>query len=73
MKMQRMNSKVAITLISILLLANCAGMNSAWKDAIQRNTIQSYEEFIREYPESKPVETARLRIKDLRWERAFRF
>jgi len=50
------------------LSISCAGYS--WKHALKENSINSYSNFIKNYPNSEFSEEAKNRLEDLHWERA---
>lgn len=68
-----MKTAVAITIIMVVAVSmlGCATMDSRWQQAISKNTISVYENFQRDYPNSKYSTLAKEKIDDLRWQKAF--
>ncbi len=55
-----------LLLTAFLTITGCATMYSRWDDAREANTIQSYEEFLKQYPQEWLAYYAQKRIEILR-------
>ena len=49
----------------VLFLSGCATVQTRWSDSVSQNTIASYEEFIKRYPNSEFAEEARTKLETL--------
>ena len=56
----------------VLFLLGCASVDSSWKTAKQVNTIESYETFLKNYPDSEYAVRAKMLIETLYWKKARR-
>ena len=57
-------------ILALILAGGCASVQSSWQAAESANTVEAYEGFLRQYPESELTEQARGRIAGLRLEEA---
>lgn len=62
---------LVLVIFSAFLLVSCATMEGSWKWSQRNNTIESYENFVKSYPDSSYITLAKIRIEDLREEKAF--
>ena len=58
--------KIGFLLMSVLLLTGCAGMD--WQRAMQIGTIESYQEFVKKYPQTEFARQANDKIEQLQWQ-----
>jgi len=63
--MIRALKKLSLAVAALTFLANCASIESHWEAARSTDTIQSYEEFIRQYPGEDLTNQARIRLNQL--------
>lgn len=49
----------------MLLLSNCSSESSDWENARTRNDVQTYEQFIEDYPLSVYKDSANFKIKEI--------
>lgn len=59
-----------LVLLIALFFGGCATMQSRWKDTETINTISTYEEFLRQYPQGTLANKARSRIENLNFDQA---
>lgn len=69
MKFQHILS-IFLPFFFIIILAGCESMESRWQDAQSKNTVEAYENFIKDYPESPFDEEAKGKIIELQFESA---
>lgn len=48
----------------IIILSSCSGDTKDWQSVKKQNTIQAYEQFIKEYPQSIYKDSADIKIKE---------
>ncbi len=63
----RAATKLNVITMIVLLLAGCATMETRWQEVVSKNTIQDYQAFLREYPDSQYAISAKEKIELLRW------
>jgi hypothetical protein len=59
----------AISLAIVLTILGCASMQSNWENALSYNTIEAYEKFVNNYPNSVHAREARVMIRRLEEDR----
>ena len=59
----------SFSFLMIFLIA-CSPQNNKWKDAASKKTIESFEEYLKEYPTGDYATNAKDSIKKLSWESA---
>lgn len=63
--MKNFMNRVFFALLIISLIVGCATMQSYWENASLENTIESYKDFLKHYPEGEFSEEARSRLEEL--------
>jgi formylglycine-generating enzyme required for sulfatase activity len=58
-----------VMLVLVTLLSGCAERND-WKKAQQTNTIESYQAFLKQYPNGKFTEKAKTTLEKAEWDKA---
>lgn len=61
-----------LAVISVLVIIGCATMKGDWQNAEKQNTVQSYQEFLREHPDSEFSLEAIRKVEELEWNRSKR-
>jgi hypothetical protein len=61
---------ILLLLVAVAIIAGCASMPKRWRQAESTNTIEAYEDFLKEYPEGSNAEKAKERIMELRYNEA---
>jgi len=59
-----------LLVIMIVLVAGCATTQNQWKKAESANTVEAYEEFLKQNPESDYAKKAKDKIRELRYREA---
>jgi outer membrane protein assembly factor BamD (BamD/ComL family) len=59
-----------IVLLLVIIVCSCNTIERDWNNTLTINTVDSYEEFIRKYPESDLTNDAKTKIELLEWEKA---
>jgi hypothetical protein len=57
-----------VILVAVITLFNKVAENSAFKNAVTENTIESFEAYLSAYPDGKNASNARLEIENQSWE-----
>ena len=60
-----------LVIFSAFLLVSCATMEDRWRGTQHVNTVASYEIFVKSYPDSPYIASAKKRIADLKEKKAF--
>jgi Tetratricopeptide repeat len=68
--MRRLISRVMICVALSFMLSACGTMGKKWDETKNADTIEAYQQFIDEYPDSKYRYEARKNIESLKWESA---
>jgi hypothetical protein len=58
-------NEIAIALLAVILFSGCARDKKEWRNAVELNTIQNFEQFRLKYPESAYSDSASIKIEEL--------
>jgi hypothetical protein len=67
--MKRSSQCIVFTVLS-MLFAGCATVDTRWQKAASTNTVQAYEAFLKQHPDSDYTGEAGKRVESLEWENA---
>jgi hypothetical protein len=71
-KMKIFPGGLLLAVVTVAFVAACATMQSRLEQAKSADTITAYEDFLEEYPEGEGADRARMRLDELREERAWK-
>ena len=63
---------IIIFLNFLIFILGCSNQKKRWEEAKINNTITSYEEFIKNYPDSPNANLAKQTIEELYWQDALK-